>query len=215
MEKIIHQIWIGPYHITERDRILSQKVKEMNPDYKYIFWDNDNLPELPEKLVELKKIFLEQKDWVKIADMIRLYIVYTYGGIYMDCDYEVFKPFSELKLDDKDGYVHLNHWDNDPTICHSFFGFKKNHPMLEYIYNNISNRWLGPHFFGEYLKEYIGLDYTIDFDDRIVHNKLNELNISSNASLQELREFAWHHGSATWLKENQDKLEINTNFKGL
>jgi hypothetical protein len=29
MEKIIHQIWIGPYHITERDRILSQKVKEI------------------------------------------------------------------------------------------------------------------------------------------------------------------------------------------
>ena len=36
MEKIIHQIWIGPYHITERARILSQKVKEMNPDYKYV-----------------------------------------------------------------------------------------------------------------------------------------------------------------------------------
>jgi mannosyltransferase OCH1-like enzyme len=215
MEKIIHQIWIGPYHITERDRILSQKVKEMNPDYEYIFWDNDNLPELPEKLIELKKIFLEQKDWVRIADMIRLYIVYTHGGLYMDCDYEVFKPFSELKLDDKDGYVHLNHWDKDPTICHSFFGFKKNHPMLEYIYNNISNRWLGPRFFGEFLKNYIGLDCKVDFDDTIVHNKLNELNISSNASLQELREFAWHHGSATWLKENQDKLEINTNFKGL
>ena len=33
--------------------------------------------------------------------------------------------------------------------------------------------------------------------------------------LQELRDFAWHHGSATWLKEKQDLLEINTNYKGL
>lgn len=215
MEKIIHQIWIGPYHITERDRILSQKVKEMNPDYEYIYWDNDNLPELPEKLIELKNRFLKDKDWVNIAHVMRLHIIYTYGGIHLDCDYELFKPLSELKLDDKDGYIHLNHWNNDPTICHSFFGFKKNHPMLEHIYNNISYTWLGPNFFSKYLKEYIGLDCTIDFDDTIVHNKLKELNISSNASLQELRDFAWHHGSATWLKEKKDLLEINTNYKGL
>lgn len=215
MEKIIHQIWIGPYKITERDKQFAHNVKMMNPDYEYIFWDNDNLPELPERLVELKNIFLEQKCWVCIADMMRLFVVYKYGGIYMDCDYEQFKPFSTLNLDDKEGYIHLNHWNTDPTICTSFFGFKKGNPMMEFIYNKISNRWLGPHFFGEVVKEYIGLDCRVDFDDTIVHNKLKALNISSNATLQELREFAFHRGSATWIKEVQEKLELDPNFKGI
>jgi mannosyltransferase OCH1-like enzyme len=215
MEKIIHQIWIGPYKMIESDKKFAEKVKLMNPEYKYIFWDNNNLPTLPDKLVELKKIFIEQKCWVCIADMMRLFVVYEYGGIYMDCDYEQFKPFSELNLDDKEGYIHLNHWNNDPTICTSFFGFKKGNDMMEYIYNQISNRWLGPHFFGEVVKKYIGLDCRVDFDDTIVHNKLKELNISSNETLQELREFALHHGSATWLKENQEKLQSDLNFNGI
>ena len=39
------------------------------------------------------------------------------------------------------------------------------------------------------------------------------MNIGSNTSLEELRKFALHHGSATWLKENQDKLKLDKNYK--
>jgi mannosyltransferase OCH1-like enzyme len=215
MEKIIHQIWIGEYEMLERDRVFCNQLKEMNTDYEYVFWNNNNLPKLPEKLENLKNIFVSTKNWVMLADMLRLYVVYEYGGIYLDCDYEVFDSFSNRKLDENDGFIHLNHWSNDPTICSSFFGFTKGHPMLIYVYNQIANRWMGPHFFGEYIKDYLGLDIRVDFDDMIVHEKLKEMNIASNSSLQELREFALHHGSATWLDENKAKLKLDKNYKGI
>jgi hypothetical protein len=215
MEKIIHQIWLGPYEMPDRDKTFCEKVKQMNPDYEYVFWNNDNLPPLPDKLRDLKDIFISNKDWVVIADMLRLHVVHEYGGIYLDCDYEMFESFSSRKLHERDGFLHLNYWDEDPTICSSFFGFSKGHLMLNHVYNNISNRWLGPHFFGEYIKDYLGLDCKFDFDDSIVYQKLKELNIESNVSLQELRAFALHHGSATWLKENQDRLTLDKNYKGI
>ena len=213
MEKIIHQIWLGPYEMLDRDKAFCEKVKQLNPDYEYVFWDNDNLPPLPDKLRNLKDEFVSHKDWVVIADMLRLHVVHEYGGIYLDCDYEMFNSFSNHKLDERDGFIHLNHWILDPTICSSFFGFTKGHPLLTHVHNNIGPRWMGPHFFGEFIKDYLGLDARVDFDDTIVHEKLKEMNIGSNTSLEELRKFALHHGSATWLKENQDKLKLDKNYK--
>jgi len=214
MEKIIHQIWIGPYKMLDRDRILTEKVKYMNPDFEYMFWDNNNLPILPDNLQKLKDEFLQQEKFdIRIADMIRLYIVYEYGGLYIDCDYDISKPLSHLELENRDGFIHLNHWMGDGTICHSMHGFKKHHPLMKYITDNISNRWLGPHFFGEFVKKYLDIS-PYETNDMIVYDKLRELNILSNITLDELR-ISWginHLGSATWINEVRDKMELDENY---
>lgn len=216
MEKIIHQIWIGPYEMLERDKIFCNKVREMNPDYKYIFWDNNNFPKLPAELERLKNHYYNYSDWVNIAHILRYYIPYMYGGLHIDCDYEFFNSLSELELENKDGFIHLNWCDTDPTICSSFYGVQKNHPMAKFIYEKLANsngEWLGPNWFGCVVKEYLGLDCRYVLDDKFVSEKLSVLNISHNKSLSELRKLAIHHGSATWLKEVQDKMILDSNYK--
>ena len=84
--------------MLDRDKAFCEKVKQLNPDYEYVFWDNDNLPPLPDKLRNLKDEFVSHKDWVVIADMLRLHVVHEYGGIYLDCDYEMFNSFSNHKF---------------------------------------------------------------------------------------------------------------------
>jgi mannosyltransferase OCH1-like enzyme len=38
----------------------------------------------------------EAKKWAFVSDYARLYICYTYGGIYFDTDIETIKPFDDL-----------------------------------------------------------------------------------------------------------------------
>lgn len=40
MEKIIHQIWIGPYKIPKLEEYFSKIMKEKKPDFEYMLWTN-------------------------------------------------------------------------------------------------------------------------------------------------------------------------------
>ena len=69
--------------------------KEMLPEYKFVLWDTqrfdvNSTPWVSEAFNVRKYAFA--------ADYIRLYAVYHYGGIYLDMDVEVVKPFSNELL---------------------------------------------------------------------------------------------------------------------
>ena len=70
------------------------------PDFEIIEWNEHNTPfyQIPEL-----KLALERKQYALISDMMRLYILYKYGGIYFDIDLEVYRR-SE-KLIDRAGYI--------------------------------------------------------------------------------------------------------------
>ena len=214
MEKIIHQLWIGEYIIPEKDYNYTKNIKTDNPTFEYNFWNNYNLPILPNKIEQLKQLYSKNKKWVELADMLRYYLVYEYGGLYVDCDYESIKPFEGLGLDRYEGFVPLVFTDGDITICNSMFGFKKGHPLIEYVcdkmYNNCTLMWLGPNFFGEQIKKFLGLDKYAK--DEIVKEKLEKINIKVIDRNIERAKYAIHHYSYTWSEENKQKMKIDTNF---
>jgi mannosyltransferase OCH1-like enzyme len=223
MEKIIHQIWIGPYELSDKEKIWTNNIKESHPDFEYIFWNNHNFPKLPDELEEIKDQYQQNQEWVKIADMVRYYVIYKYGGLYIDADYELLKPIHDLEIDRCDGFLPLHFtmgkYENPKhgeTICNSIFGFKKSHPILEHVCNNISNNshWLGPHFFGKYVKSYLGLDeYSTDETVAFEFSKINVKTIHSREELK--REYLFHHYSYNWHPDNQKKLRIDENFQKL
>ncbi len=91
--KLIHFCWYGKgdYNNTIIKCIASWK-KNL-PDYEIKKWDETNTPfdNLP-----FLKLLYKQKKWSFITDFVRLYAVYTEGGIYLDTDIEALKPFDEL-----------------------------------------------------------------------------------------------------------------------
>ncbi|PCJ82488.1 MAG: glycosyl transferase [Bacteroidetes bacterium] len=91
--KIIHYCWLSgeEYPQDVKNNIASWKA--ILPDYKFMLWDL-------KKSEILKSVWIQQalenKKYAFASDFIRLYAVYTYGGIYLDSDVEVLKSFDDL-----------------------------------------------------------------------------------------------------------------------
>lgn len=63
------------------------------PDYDFVLWNYNKFPRGESQWVD--QAFNAGK-YAFCADYIRLYALYNYGGIYLDLDVEVIKPFDDL-----------------------------------------------------------------------------------------------------------------------
>lgn len=91
--KLIHYCWLSDDPIPSKLQQCINSWKEHLPDYEFMLWNFDRFDIDVSPWV--KEAFL-QKKYAFAADYIRLYAIYHYGGIYLDSDVEVIKPFNDL-----------------------------------------------------------------------------------------------------------------------
>ena len=91
--KIIHYCWLSDDAMPDLVLRCINSWKEKLPDYELILWDKKRFD--LESLTWTKQAY-DAKKYAFAADYIRLYSVYTYGGIYLDTDVEVLKSFDTL-----------------------------------------------------------------------------------------------------------------------
>jgi len=232
IEKIIHQIWVGHYDIPQREKKLSEDFIKAHPGWQYYFWSDDNLPNIPEHLVEMYRTMYNKKDYVYCADMIRWLVVQEYGGWYLDIDWELVQSLETSVSPDRDGIVfgHFGggmEWLNnkigvgwtgiDHTVSNNVFGFKKNHPLLDCVVQNIyvdlnyQNAPYSPHWTGESIKKF--LDLPMHFTDDVweyhhtMQEKLNHHNIEYGDYNTFNPQVARHLALYAWSHENKIKFE--------
>ncbi len=91
--KIIHYCWYGNGEKNELTKRCIESWRRYCPDYELIEWNESNSDfsdcDFAIQAYELKK-------WAFVSDYIRLKAVYTYGGIYMDTDVELFKSLDDV-----------------------------------------------------------------------------------------------------------------------
>jgi len=179
--KIIHQIWIGnqtPY----LNSLYINSCKNMK-GWRHKIWNNYDITNInfPITFPYIKKIFdigektntLNQK-YAQIADLMRLEILYNYGGVYVDTSMECVNNFDKL-LNNKDYKFVIANEDscgfdckNDKGnyyISNGFFASTKNNTILKNMlkkeslntidfYSPFVNRETGPYFFGKHLHKY-------------------------------------------------------------
>ena len=91
--KIIHYCWLGKKPIPEKDRLNIESWKKYCPDYEIKEWNEDNFD------VDCCQYSRETYDDGKYgltSDVVRLVALSKEGGIYLDTDVELFKPFDDL-----------------------------------------------------------------------------------------------------------------------
>ena len=82
IKKIIHQIWLGDeYRIPQE----TKSWKEKHPDWEYKLWTEENIPA---NLICRKQFdfFMQRKLYNGASDILRLELLFLYGGIYIDAD---------------------------------------------------------------------------------------------------------------------------------
>jgi GT2 family glycosyltransferase len=134
--KIIHQLWIGtkPAPIN-----LMNTWKNKNPDFEYIFWNEDEILKrnvvfkCQEKIDDIEEINGK-------ADIMRWEILYEYGGIFIDADSICIEPIGQELLNKEC----FSGWEQEEIrtglIATGTMGFPKEHPLvekaIEWILNN-------------------------------------------------------------------------------
>lgn len=97
--KIIHQTWKNE-QIPQKWVAFQKKVQALHPDWEYKLWtDSDNDIFVKQHFPDFYPIFNALPENVMRADVIRYLIMYQVGGVYLDLDYEMLKPF-DLKDDE-------------------------------------------------------------------------------------------------------------------
>ena len=106
--KIIHYCWFGNHPLPRLAEACIESWKKYCPEYKLILWNESNFDI---NIVPFTAQVARAEKWGFIVDYIRAHVVYYYGGIYLDTDVELLKPFSNDILE---------------NVCFSGFENKKN-----------------------------------------------------------------------------------------
>ncbi|MCP4482885.1 MAG: glycosyl transferase [bacterium] len=94
--KIIHYCWFGKGEYPEIVKCCMSSWQKKLFDYQFIKWDEDNFDINSNTYV--KEAYQAGK-YAFVADYVRLYALYTCGGIYLDTDVEVLKNFDYFLTD--------------------------------------------------------------------------------------------------------------------
>ncbi len=91
--KIIHYVWLGGKKLPIETKDFIKTWKKNMPDFTIKCWNEKNFDC---NSIPWVKQAIEHKMWAFAADYIRLYALYTEGGIYLDTDVEIRRPFNEF-----------------------------------------------------------------------------------------------------------------------
>lgn len=91
--KIIHYCWFGGKPIPKKESRCMATWEKMLPGYKIVRWDESSFDV---NACPFTKEAYRLKKYAFVADYIRLYALTTYGGLYLDADIEIVRPFDEL-----------------------------------------------------------------------------------------------------------------------
>jgi hypothetical protein len=216
MEKNIHQIWIGPFEMPDREKKLVEKIKILNPDYQHILWTNDNLPPINDTLQKKINWFYEIENYAFAADILRIFLVKEYGGLYIDVDWQPYKSFSDLKLENHDGLI-IYH--REYTSGNELFGCKSNSGFIDYIFDRVMDSIytaeFTPYWFNFYLKEYFKVKSIEDYnseDCKIVGEQwlsaMDDQNIKHLQRQEEFENIYMNHlGLHSWDRKNLELMK--------
>lgn len=131
--KVIHYCWLSNDPLPAKLAHCVETWKQKCPDYEIINWNFERLGD--DCPIWVKQAF-QTKKYAFAADWIRAYVLYSYGGIYLDSDVEVLKNFDNL-LDNK--YILSYEADSTETIETAVMGAEKGlnffHDLLAYYDN--------------------------------------------------------------------------------
>lgn len=137
--KLIHQT-AKTKDIPEKWQAFQRRLIELHPGWTYKLWtDEDNDTFVKKEMPDFYPVFKSFPKNIMRADTIRYVLMYRLGGLYMDLDYEMLKPFDLLDHDivlpwESEG----EHGPNNDLIANSIFASTPGHPFWKIVLERIA-----------------------------------------------------------------------------
>lgn len=210
--KKIHYIWLGKNRKDRSSQICINTWKRNLNGYEIIEWNENNLP-IEE--IERNNLFFryckKNKLWAFMSDYLRLWILYAEGGIYMDTDVEVLKPFDNL--------LHLPMflgYELDNYIGTGIIGTEKRNPFVKELLNFYDKRiwkvnyYNNPIIFGSVLKENPDLKKYCVILNRKILSPYNPDTEYKNKLVESNETYTIHWFNANWGMTRRGYVFLNT-----
>lgn len=91
--KVIHYCWFSGEKPNRFIRNCIKTWQKVMPDYRIRIWDANSFDF---DSVPFVRDAFKAKKWAFVADYIRIYALYTEGGIYLDSDVKVYRTFDDF-----------------------------------------------------------------------------------------------------------------------
>lgn len=123
--KKIHYVWVGGKDKPKDIKKCMKTWKKTLADngYEIIEWNENNFDINAHPFT---REAYKAKKWAFVSDYIRAYVIYKYGGIYLDTDNSVLRPLDDL-LNNR---VFVG-FENDSYPFTACFGAEKGHPFVK------------------------------------------------------------------------------------
>ena len=131
--KIIHYCWFGGAPLPENAHRCMESWKTFCPDYVIREWNESNFDVFQNRYA--KEAYAAKK-WAFVSDYARLKVLADYGGIYLDVDVELLRPFDDLLS--LNGF--LGFQSRSEVNSGLGFGAEPHHPVIEamlHCYDNL------------------------------------------------------------------------------
>ncbi len=136
--KIIHYVWVGG-PLPDKQRSYIETWRRTNPSYEVLCWNESDI----DFSVPVIHDAYRRGRWSTVADIARLIAVHRHGGIYLDTDFEVYKPLDGLLNDSCfcafQREAHPTDW-----VCNGVFGAEPGHWFVREALHNAVNMRGGP-----------------------------------------------------------------------
>lgn len=102
--KTIHLCWFSDDPYPVEIKMCLESWEKLIPDYKVRLWTADDARAIGMPFINEA---LEERRWAFAADAVRVYAIYTEGGVYADSDILLYKRFDDFlpKEEETDAFV--------------------------------------------------------------------------------------------------------------
>lgn len=130
--KIIHYVWVGEKEKDDLFYACLESWQKHLSDYEIMEWNEKTFDVSSNYQVQQA---LEQKNYAYASDIIRVWALKEYGGVYFDTDLLIVKNIDTLLDNDLFLGYESKYWFGSAVI-----GSIKNHPVLELIYKRYDHQ---------------------------------------------------------------------------
>lgn len=132
--RVFHQVWINRDRpaLPSPYREYSERWRALHPHWQYRLWNLENLD------FELRRpdLLPQCTHYAQMADVLRLEVLYRYGGVYLDTDFEPLRPIDPVTS----GVGHLFCSEDGAHLSIGIIGARPGSPLIARLLDAMPSR---------------------------------------------------------------------------